>query len=36
VVAEFQVSLVNQSTLAQYERLLGTPLNRKPLLEGMF
>ncbi len=36
VVAEFQVSLVNQSTLAQYERLLGTLLNRKPLLEGMF
>lgn len=36
VVAEFQVSLVNQNTLAQYERLLGTPLSRKPLLEGMF
>ena len=36
VVAEFQVSLVNQSTLAQYELLLGTPLDRKPLLEKMF
>ncbi len=36
VVAEFQVSLVNQSTLAQYERLLGMPLDRKPLLEGLF
>jgi len=35
-LAEFQVSLVNQSTLAQYERLLGTPLDRKPLLEAMF
>ena len=36
VVAEFQVSLVNQSTLEQYTQLLGTPLNRKPLLEGLF
>jgi glycosyltransferase involved in cell wall biosynthesis len=36
VVAEFQVSLVNQSTLAQYERLLATTLDRKPLLEGVF
>jgi glycosyltransferase involved in cell wall biosynthesis len=36
VVAEFQVSLVNQSTLAQYERLLATTLDRKPLLEGLF
>ena len=36
VVAEFQVSLVNQSTLAQYERLLGTELDRKPLLERLF
>ena len=35
VVAEFQVSLVNESTLAQYERLLGMPLDRKPLLEGL-
>jgi glycosyltransferase involved in cell wall biosynthesis len=34
VVAEFQVSLVNQSTLAQYERLLETTLDRKPLLRG--
>ena len=36
VVAEFQVSLVNESTLAQYDRLLGMPLDRKPLLEGLF
>jgi glycosyltransferase involved in cell wall biosynthesis len=36
VVAEFQVSLVNQSTLAQYERMLATTLDRKPLLEGVF
>ena len=36
VVAEFQVSLVNQSTLQQYEQLLGTSLPRKPLLEGLF
>jgi len=35
-LAEFRVSLVNQSTLAQYERLLGTPLDRQPLLEAMF
>ena len=34
VVAEFQVSLVNQSS--QYEHLLGTPLDPKLLLEGMF
>ena len=36
VVAEFQVSLVNSSTLIQYEELLGTPLSRKPILEGLF
>lgn len=36
VVAEFQVSLVNQSTLVQYERLLATSLDRKPLLQGLF
>lgn len=36
VVAEFQVSLVNQSTLQQYKALLGTPLARKPLLQGLF
>lgn len=36
VVAVFQVSLVNQSTLEIYGRLLGTPLDRKPILQGMF
>ena len=36
VVAEFQVSLVNHSTLNQYEQLLGTPLARKPLLDRLF
>jgi len=36
VFAEFQVSLVNDSTLAQYQRLLGTPLDRKPFLKGVF
>ena len=36
VVAEFQVSLVNQSTLQQYEHLFATPLARKPLLGGLF
>jgi len=36
VKAEFQVSLVNQSTLEQYERLLATPLQRKPFLAGWF
>ncbi len=36
VVAEFQVSLVNDCTLRQYKRLLGTPLNRKPFLKGVF
>jgi len=35
VVAEFQVSLVNESTLSHYERLLAAPLDRKPLLEGI-
>ena len=35
VVAEFQVSLVNESTLLQYERVLGTSLKRKPLLRGL-
>ncbi|QNJ24576.1 putative alpha-galactosyltransferase [Synechococcus sp. SYN20] len=35
VVAEFQVSLVNESTLLQYESVLGTSLKRKPLLRGL-
>jgi len=36
VKAEFQVSLVNQSTLEQYEQLFATPLQRKPFLTGWF
>ena len=36
VKAEFQVSLVNQSTLEQYEQLFATPLQRKPFLAGWF
>ena len=36
VVAEFQVSLVNQNTLQQYEYLLAMPLMRKPLFQGLF
>ncbi len=36
VVAEFQVSLVNQSTLDTYRRLLKTLLEPKPLQQGMF
>jgi glycosyltransferase involved in cell wall biosynthesis len=36
VVAEFQVSLVNESTLQQYSRLLAASLDRKPLLKGLF
>ena len=32
VVSEFQVSLVNNNTLIQYEKLLSRPLNRKPFL----
>ena len=36
VIAEFQVSLVNQSTLHTYQHLLGITLNRKPLLQGLF
>lgn len=36
VVQEFQVSLVNQSTLDTYCRLLGATLERKPLLQGLF
>ncbi len=36
VVAEFQVSLVNESTLQQYSRLLATSLDRKPLLGMLF
>ena len=36
VVAEFQVSLVNQNTLDQYDRLLQMPLDRKPLLKRFF
>lgn len=35
VVAEFQVSLVNESTLNQYELLLSTPLERGPQLPGL-
>lgn len=36
VVAEFQVSLVNEHTLSQYQRLLGTPLDRQPFLKRVF
>lgn len=36
VVAEFQVSLVNQSTVNTYRHLLGTPLERKPTLPRFF
>jgi len=36
VIAEFQVSLVNESTLHTYQRLLGVNLDRKPLLQGLF
>ena len=36
VVAEFQVSLVNHSTLDTYRRFLGTSLERKPMLQGLF
>ena len=36
VVAEFQVSLVNESTMQQYTRLLATSLDRNPLLGGFF
>lgn len=36
VIAEFQVSLVNQSTLHTYQRLLGVSLDRKPMLQGLF
>ena len=36
VVAEFQVSRVNQSTLQQYDELLATQLDRKPLFQGLF
>jgi glycosyltransferase involved in cell wall biosynthesis len=36
VVAEFQVSQVNQDTMAHYQRLLGAPLGRQPLLAGWF
>jgi glycosyltransferase involved in cell wall biosynthesis len=36
VVAEFQVSLVNERTLQQYSQLLDTPLDRKPLLQRWF
>ena len=36
VVAEFQVSLVNESTLQQYSQLFATPLDRKPLLQRLF
>ena len=36
VLAEFQVSLVNQSTLQQYSQLFSKPLDRKPLLKGFF
>ena len=36
VIAEFQVSLVNESTLHTYKRLLGVSLDRKPMLQGLF
>jgi glycosyltransferase involved in cell wall biosynthesis len=36
VIAEFQVSFVNQSTLHTYQRLLGVSLDRKPMLQGLF
>ena len=36
VIAEFQVSLANQSTLHTYQRLLGVSLDRKPMLQGLF
>jgi hypothetical protein len=36
VVAEFQVSLVNESTLQQYLSLLAASLDRTPLLKGLF
>ncbi|MCF8139539.1 MAG: glycosyltransferase family 4 protein [Cyanobium usitatum Tobar12.5m-G36] len=36
VIAEFQVSLVNESTLHTYQRLLGVNLGRKPMLQGLF
>ena len=36
VVAEFQVSHVNQTTLQQYSQLLDTPLDRKPFLRRFF
>lgn len=36
VVAEFQLSLVNQSTMQQYIQLLAAPLDRKPLLQRFF
>ena len=36
VIAEFQVSLVNESTLHTYQRLLGVNLDRKPMLQGLF
>ena len=36
VKAEFQVSLVNQSTLEQYDQLFATPLQRQPFLAGWF
>ena len=35
VLAEFQVSLVNQSTLQQYADLFTKPLNRPPLFQGL-
>ena len=36
VKAEFQVSLVNQVTLAQYEQMFSAPFKRKPFLPGLF
>lgn len=36
VVTEFQVSLVNKSTLEIYRSLLGIPLQRKPMLKELF
>lgn len=36
VVAEFQVSTINENTLVQYKTLLEKPLGRKPLFDGLF
>ena len=36
VLAEFQVSIVNEITLQQYKHLMTKPLERKPLFNGLF